>query len=332
MVKKLLSTFILGPTAFIGMAAITYGGLSYEEIDEGNPAYVAGENHVFVAKGQTATGDVVIPAEFTSNGKTYKVVGLKSDAFNNSKVTSISFQEESNVTIMYSYAICNCSELESLRLPNSLTNSSFSGSKSFISGQFPKLTELVLPTNPEFNTIPASGFNITAKSLKTLTIPATITNIGLNAFSSCSGLETLIFEGVADGEDLPLNIEGGAFIGSKNLKTIISERNPAPTMASNTFAPVVKENASLYYLPEDEEVYKTADGWKDFNQHVVSGVENISGETTCEAVSVDGNRILAPAGSAIYTLGGVLTTAEEYPSGIYVVALPGGTTHKVVVK
>lgn len=332
MVKKLLSTLILGPTAFIGMAAITYGGLSYEEIYNGFPGYVAGENCVYVAREQTATGDVVIPAEFTSNGKTYRVVGLRSYAFNNSKVTSISFQEESNITIMDSYAIRNCSELESLRLPNSLTNSSFSGSKSFISGTFPKLTELVLPNNPDFNSIPRNGFNITAQSLKTLTIPANITTIGQDAFASCSGLETLVFEGVADGEDLPLNIDGGAFIGCTNLKTIISERNPAPTMASNTFAPAVKENASLYYLPEDEEVYKTSDGWKDFNQHVVSGVENVSGDTTSEAVSVDGNRILAPTGSAIYTLGGVLTTAEEYPSGIYVVALPGGTTHKVVVK
>ena len=94
--------------------------------------------------------------------------------------------------------------------------------------------------------------------LTSVTIPNSVTSIGNSAFSGCSGLagELVIPNSVTSIGDF-------AFSGCTGLTSITCEAITPPTLGSNVFSSVDK-SIPLYVPTGSVEAYQTADQWKDF--------------------------------------------------------------------
>lgn len=103
-------------------------------------------------------GDVVIPAEITHLGNTYKVVAIGTNAFSNCRLLH-SIAIPNTITLILSYAFYGCSNVVGeLKLPNSVTEIGY-------------------------------GAFCGCRGLTSLTIPNSVTMIGRDAFSDCDNLK-----------------------------------------------------------------------------------------------------------------------------------------------
>lgn len=112
------------------------------------------------------TGEVVIPASVTYNGKTYSVTNTGNEAFNNCQsLKSVTFPN--SLTGIGNSAFCNCSGLTSMTIPNSVKNI---GNGTFY--QCSSLTSVTaLRTDPmEFN-CSSNAFDYSPTSSATLNVP-----------------------------------------------------------------------------------------------------------------------------------------------------------------
>lgn len=153
-------------------------------------------------------GEIVIPVTVTNGRFTFNVVGIAQDAFANSNVTSVYFEEKdgAGVQSIGERAFSNCEKMEKVILPNTLTTIGkriFSGCR--------KLSEVRLPSNLEMLTdYMFSG----CSSLESIDLPQSLTVIGKYSFYN-SGLTSITF---------PENCQGAdnyAFSGCSNLKTVV---------------------------------------------------------------------------------------------------------------
>ena len=317
--KKVL---LLMAFCLIGMASsfaqdFTVDGIGYRECINGMPGYVDGENCVQIYLTMNATGDVVIPATVTYDGKEYKVTAIAQNAFNSDAgLTSVSFAELSYCTVVQQRAFYNCANLQKITFPNSLTT--IANSNSAVISSCPKLTEIVLPeNNPDFTTIPDKAFqNVT--SLTSLTIPASVTTIGYNNFQNNANLETLTFAGPGDPEK-PLVINGENFTNSKNIKTIYAQRNPAPTCDTyGTPTPIFPSDLTdvTVWTAPGVEGYDN-DEWKAVSdaQGPQTGVENVevSPDGTVEIFNICGVRVYSGSLAGARNLKGlhIVRTADK---------------------
>lgn len=69
----------------------------------------------------TIEGDIVIPTTIKNSYYTYTITSLSIRAFSKSNITSLSFEEDSQVTTINSTAFSNCNYLESVIIPASVT-------------------------------------------------------------------------------------------------------------------------------------------------------------------------------------------------------------------
>ena len=122
------------------------------------------------------SGDVVIPATVTYDGKTYTVTSIGSSAFGScSGLTSITIPN--SVTSIGSYAFSSCSNLPSIAIPNNVTSI---GSYAF--SNCSSLTSVTIPNS--VTSIGGSAFR-NCSSLPSITIPNSVTSIGEDAFYGC---------------------------------------------------------------------------------------------------------------------------------------------------
>ena len=124
------------------------------------------------------------------------VTSIGGNAFNGcSSLTSVTIP--SSVTSIGDYAFCNCSSLTSVTIPGSVTNI---GSGSFVGCSGLKTAGPIGGGyNIEFgwiDEIPSQAFS-RADNLICVTIPASITVVGIGAFQGCSRLTTVLFLGDA---------------------------------------------------------------------------------------------------------------------------------------
>ena len=138
------------------------------------------------------SGNVVIPATINNNGTTYNVTSIGSWAFCDcSGLTLITIPN--SVTSIGSYAFQDCSGLTSITIPNSVTSI---GDYAFLFCD--GLTSITVSSgNIKYdsrnycNAIIETSSNTLTIGCKNTVIPNTVTSIGNNAFSGCSGLTSI---------------------------------------------------------------------------------------------------------------------------------------------
>ena len=207
--------------------------------------------------GCTGLASVTIPNSVTSIGSYafYGCIGLTSVTIPNSITTiedytfsgcsALTFLTIPNsVTTIDDGAFYNCSSLTSVTIPENVTSI---GSGAFMSvktvnfnsinctysnGAFSGVTEINFGN--KVTTIPAGAFNYS--SLKSVTISASVTSIGNNAFANCSALSQII-----DRATVPQTINANVF-------------------------DYIDNTACVLLVPSGSDgAYRSAIGWRDFN-------------------------------------------------------------------
>ena len=135
------------------------------------------------------------------------------------------------------------------------------------------LTSVTIPES--VTSIGISAFS-GCESLTSITIPKSVTTIGYHAFSDCSGLTSVtIPESVTSIGEL-------AFYSCSNLTSVINLATSPQKIAENTFYDYDKKVRVLHVLPGCKAAYEAADGWKDFTivEDVTTGIDLVEDTPT----------------------------------------------------
>ena len=182
----------------------------------------------------------------------------------------------SGVHIIYSSAFSSCGFTGNLTLPMGLTeiqSSAFSGTK--FKG------ELNIPST--VTTIGGSAFANTEFN-GTLILPKEVISLGSSVFSGCWRLSGIVeipenivaipsqlfyncknIEGIVLHKDVEV-IESQAFANCYYVSSIVSKAKNAPTIASNSFNGVAKDNFTIEVPEESIKKYQFASGWSEFKR------------------------------------------------------------------
>ena len=194
--RRTLTTLTLVALSVLPMWAdeFTVAGFTYETLS-GNQVQVAGT---------TKTGILIIPETVTYSDVTYRIVGIKNEAFiNNNKITKVTIPN--SVITIGEKAFSGCSGITSLNIPESVTSL---GAQAFASCS--ALTSITLPSS--ITEIPDYLFASCSK-LQYIGIPNSVKQIGSGAFQRCSTLTSITLpEG--------LTSMGSAFYECSSLRTI----------------------------------------------------------------------------------------------------------------
>ena len=227
--------------------------------------------------------NLVIPAEVTLQGKTYKVVSIDQWAFYACTMLK-SVVIPSTVTSIGMSAFHYCENLVDVYIPSSVTTvegSAFSYTKWFdnlpdgevyinntlyrYKGTAPENTKIVVKDG----TTRIAGLTFWNQSnIVSIELPQSLTVIEQCAFEGCTQLSSIL---------IPKNvifIGANAFADCTGLSTMTCIAPIPPTMGqfanpsanSEIFARVDVSNATLYVPAESVDAYKNADQWKDFGQ------------------------------------------------------------------
>ena len=187
------------------------------------------------------TGDLVIPSSVEYIGEA---------AFQNcSSLTSLKFEENSQLTSIGNYAFYGCSSLTSIELPNGVTSIgyyAFSGCSS--------LTSIEIPNG--VTSIGGSAFS-GCSSLTSIEIPSSVTSIGGYAFANCSSLTSIeIPSGVT-------SIGYFAFDECSSLTSIYCYAEIVPETGSSVFAGCPSD--MVIYVPAiSVNAYKATSPWNNY--------------------------------------------------------------------
>lgn len=169
---------------------------------------------------------LAIPKSVEYNSVTYTVTGIERESFTHCPGLK-SVTTTSSVTRIGAWSFSRCDALAKVTFGNSV--------KYIEDGAFELCT-----------------------AITRITIPNSVISIGEYAFYECSGLiDVTIGNGVK-------SIGGGAFIWCSNLTSIICKATTPPICKENAFKGIETSICTLYVPQESVNLYKTADGWKEF--------------------------------------------------------------------
>ena len=135
-------------------------------------------------------------------------------------------------------------------------NVSVIGSRAFKETEFSGV--LVLPS--ELISLGSSAFNGCWRLSGVVEIPENIVAIPSQLFYGCTGLE-----GVKLHKDVEV-IESQAFYNCSGIYSIVSEAKNPPTINSNSFNGVAKDNFTLEVPEASVNLYKNASNWREFKR------------------------------------------------------------------
>ena len=182
-----------------------------------------------------------------------------------------------------------CSSLTSITIPNSV--------ESIEELAFERCSSLTSITIPNSVTSIGNRAFSSCSSLTSITIPESVTSIGNSAFSSCSSLSSITIPNSVT------SIGEAAFFRCSSLTSITCEATTPPTLGSRVFYQVstfIPVNVPCGF----KNVYKQADGWKDFTNIQepqaeysiqVSTSNNQMGSTEVDYNNCAGSQITATA-------------------------------------
>ena len=255
----------IGDKAFSLVANIVYSGSatgspwgarSINGYVDGYLVYSDETKTNLLACSSAATGDITIPNSVTSIGGW---------AFSNSSgLTSVTIPN--SVTSIREYAFAGCSGLTSVTIPNSVT--------SIGEGAFAECTDLTFITIPNSVTSIGNYAFSWCTGLTSITIPNSVTSIGEWAFSGCTGLTSITIPNSVT------SIGNYAFYFCKSLSSIYNYATSPQVIDSEVFGgeefeqdgvkygPVDQSLCKLYVPAQSVNLYKTANGWKEFKNIV----------------------------------------------------------------
>ena len=269
---------IIGDRAFSGCS-----GLTSINVEAGNTVYDSRDNCNAIIETKTNTliqgcNNTKIPSSVTEirsfafidcSGLTSieipkGVTSIEYYVFSGcSGLTSIEIP--SSVTSIGYYAFSGCSGLTGIEIPSSVTNignSAFSGCSGLTSINV-EAGNVVYDSRDNCNAIIEKETNTLIQGCKNTKIPSSVTNIGYNAFSGCSGLTSIeipasvtsikyaAFSGCSGLTDIEIpssitNIEEAAFSGCSGLTSInVEAGNVVYDSRDNCNAIIEKETNTL---------------------------------------------------------------------------------------
>ena len=229
---------IIGDSAF-NYAAIT-GNLSLPQNLEiiGGSSFSGAFSHCV-----NLTGSLIIPN---------KVRIISQNAFYQSGLTGTLTLPDGLEQVGFR-AFANTKFKGELQLPNSLLSI---GNEAFSNTLFNGT--LVLPK--ELISLGSSAFNGCWRLSGVVEIPENIVAIPSQLFYGCTGLE-----GVKLHKDVEV-IESQAFYNCSGIYSIVSEAKNPPTINSNSFNGVAKDNFTLEVPEASVNLYKNASNWREFKR------------------------------------------------------------------
>ena len=259
-----------------GKTIDTLNGIKYKEIKGGGVAVLA----------NNYSGKIVIPETITKWDCDFTVTEIDTSAFANcSELTSVTLPN--TITTIGRNAFYN-SSLTSITLPDSLMsigNSAFANCSELTSVKF----------SENLQTIGDSAFANCTELQKEITLPNTVTSIGLYAFGGCEIKTVKIGTGIS-------SIGVAAFMNCYYLDTLYVMSKNAPTLGGSAFS---NTNLQCIYVPCGRlNSYKNAENWnsylyKDKIQEYCK--ENVTVDTTvaiCKGSSYEFNgKTLTQAGT-----------------------------------
>jgi hypothetical protein len=215
----------------------------------------------------TISGNLVLP-------NTVKSIGER--AFENCKNLTGSLIIPEGVTSIASYAFCGCGFTGTLTLPKGLIeigSSAFSGTKFKGELNIPS-TVITIRSGAFGNTLFSGGIVLPSELISlgsqvfygcwrlsgVVEIPENIVAIPSQLFYGCTGLE-----GIKLHKDIEV-IEAEAFNNCTGVYSIICEAKNPPTINSNSFNGVAKDNFTLEVPEASVARYKTASNWSEFKR------------------------------------------------------------------
>ena len=187
---------------------VEINGMHYNLDNENKTAEVTG--------GGDYISEITIPSSITYNDNTYSVTSIGNSAFNfHTELTTITIPN--SVTSIGDYAFSLCSSLASITIPNSVTHI---GESVFVSCK--KLTKIDVDSNNDhFTSVDGVLYNKDITTLlccpeakTSISIPNSVTSIGVAAFLWCSSLTTIVIP------DKVSSIESQTFRGCELLTSI----------------------------------------------------------------------------------------------------------------
>ena len=283
--RSKLFALTLALMASVSTFAYDYHGdlLCYNVLTDSTVAVTGQSEYKTMPRYEYLPENLVIPAEVTLQGKTYKVVSIDQWAFYACTMLK-SVTIPSSVTFIGMSAFHYCENLVYVDIPTSVTTvegSAFSYTKWYdnlpdgevyinntlyrYKGTAPENTQIVVKDG----TTRIAGYTFWNQSnIVSIELPQTLTVIEHDVFEGCTQLSSIL---------IPKNVTyigASAFADCTGLTEVICLAPTPPTMGqyanpsadSEIFARVDVSNTTLYVRSESVEAYKNVDQWKEFGQ------------------------------------------------------------------